>query len=131
MSGLHEKNNIYKSSFLDKIKEQHQEEKTAEDERTFPLFKSKDSLESFVVDINEKKEELKNSFYELGYIKSDLTTSERNKIIDDIILNIDKVESLFDGLRNELEADKNTVKGLSLINRNNLKEFDSIFNSWE
>ncbi|RIN27707.1 hypothetical protein [Staphylococcus succinus] len=131
MSGLHEKNNIYKSSFLDKIKEQHQEEKTAEDERTFPLFKSKDSFESFVVDINEKKEELKNSFYELGYIKSDLTTSERNKIIDDIILNIDKVESLFDGLRNELEADKNTVKGLSLINRNNLKEFDSIFNSWE
>ncbi|WP_436962331.1 hypothetical protein [Staphylococcus shinii] len=131
MSGLHEKSKTYNSSFLDKIKEQHQEEKTVEDERSFPLFKSKDSFESFILDMNEKKEILKDLFYKLGYKKTDLTTSERNEIIDDIILNIDKVELLFDGLRNELEADKNTIKGLSLINRNNLKEFDSIFNAWE
>lgn len=131
MSDFNEKNTTYNSSFLDKIKEQHQVKEKVVDERTFPLFKSKDTFEDFVHDMNDKKETLKDLFYELGYKDTDLTTSERNKIIDEIIANIDKIEIFFDKLKNELEADKNTIKGLSLINRNNLKEFDSIFNAWE
>lgn len=131
MSDFNEKNITYNSSFLDKIKEQHQVKEKVVDERTFPLFKSKDTFEDFVHDMNDKKETLKDLFYELGYKDTDLTTSERNKIIDEIIANIDKIEIFFDKLKNELEADKNTIKGLSLINRNNLKEFDSIFNAWE
>lgn len=131
MSDFNEKNTTYNSSFLDKIKEQHQVKEKVVDERIFPLFKSKDTFEDFVHDMNDKKETLKDLFYELGYKDTDLTTSERNKIIDEIIANIDKIEIFFDKLKNELEADKNTIKGLSLINRNNLKEFDSIFNAWE
>lgn len=131
MRDLTRKNNAYNSPFFNKLKEINGSNEEQKDERSFPLFKAKDNFENLILELDKYNDVLKDLFYELGNKGIDLTTSERNKVIEDIISNIDKVEEKFEDLKNDLEKDKTSIKGLSLINRNNLKEFDSIFNQWE
>lgn len=115
------------SSFFNGLVSLESSEEEMLDKRTFPYYTSKDNVENFIDEMNEINKNLKDLFYKLGDGGSHLQTNEKNEIIENILVQIDKVKNEYSNLYKNLESDKNSIKSLQLMYSADLSAFDRIF----
>lgn len=124
--GLPEDNENH-SSFFKSLMMDNKESEKDEDDRSFPFYNSKDDLEALINELQMRDEKLKDLFYKLGDGGSHILTSEKNEVIENIIVQIDAIERSYQQVREGLLNDKTSIKGLQLMHTTDLKAFDSIF----
>lgn len=115
------------SSFFQKLIDEDKEPEIKKDGRVFPFYNSKDELESFIEELQERNEKLKDLFHKLGDGGSHILTSEKNDLVENIIVQMEAIDRSYDNLRKSLTNDKTSIKGLQLMHTTDLKAFDSIF----
>lgn len=114
------------SFFGGKINLNDQEE-TQEETRAFPLYNAHEEVESFIDLITQKNENLKDLFADLGHGDSNINLNKKNEIIENIIVELDKIERSYKEMQDALQDDKNTIKGLQVVRTSDLRDFESIF----
>lgn len=114
------------SFFGGKINLDNQEE-THEDKRTFPLYNAHEEVDNFIELITQKNENLKDLFADLGQGDSNINLNKKNEIIENIIVELDKIERSYKEMQDALQDDKNTIKGLQVVRTSDLRDFESIF----
>lgn len=124
--GLSEDNENHSSFFKSLMVDNNESEKD-EDDRSFPFYNSKDDLEELINELQMRDEKLKDLFYKLGDGGSHILTSEKNEVIENIIVQIDAIDRSYQQVREGLLNDKTSIKGLQLMHTTDLKAFDSIF----
>ncbi|MEX2935960.1 hypothetical protein [Staphylococcus saprophyticus] len=115
------------NSLFDKLISEEKEPEITKDGRTFPFYNSKDNFEAFIEELKTRDEKLKDLFHKLGDGGSHILTSEKNEIIENIIVQIDSIDRSYKELRQDLLNDKTSIKGLQLMHTTDLSAFDSIF----
>lgn len=115
------------SSFFKSLMVDNNESEKDEDDRSFPFYNSKDDLEALINELQMRDEKLKDLFYKLGDGGSHILTSEKNEVIENIIVQIDAIDRSYQQVREGLLNDKTSIKGLQLMHTTDLKAFDSIF----
>lgn len=120
-------NKMNDSSFFNGLVSLDSSKEENVDNRTFPYYTSKDSVEDFINEMDEINKVLKDLFYKLGDGGAHLQTNEKNEIIENILVQIDKVKNEYSSLYRKLESDKNSIKSLQLMYSADLSAFDRIF----
>lgn len=117
------------SSFFNGLVSLESSEEKNVDNRTFPYYTSKDSVEYFIDEMDEINNNLKDLFYKLGDGGSHLQTNEKNEIIENILVQIDKIKKKSSIMNSKLDSDKNSIKSLQLMYSADLSAFDRIFDN--
>lgn len=120
-------NKMNDSSFFNGLVSLDSSKEENVDNRTFPYYTSKDSVENFINEMDDINKTLKDLFYKLGDGGSHLQTNEKNEIIENILVQIDKVKNEYSNVYRNLESDKNSIKSLQLMYSADLSAFDRIF----
>lgn len=118
------------NTLFEKLMSEDKEPENITDGRVFPYYNAKDDMEDFIEELKTRDEKLKDLFHKLGDGGSHILTSEKNEIIENVIVQTDAIDRSYKKLRQSLLNDKTSIKGLQLMHSTDLSAFDSIFDEY-